>query len=1062
MNSWTRLLLFAVLTSRTLVLSFNIEFREPIVKKSRDKNSYFGFSVAQHAVRAHSRSKDDYWILVGAPLGRNLQPSTNRSGALYKCPVSKRDNDCEQIETDGKRLNVFDYEDIPSTRNEPALLPPSHDEIKENQWLGVTVKSQKPGGKVVVCAHRYIQSPNLDLHHYGYGLCYLLDNQLNVEDALEPCKGRPVEKLHQQYGYCQVGTSLAFLSDDFVIMGSPGPYTWRGTIFAKNVVGSFLERDKTVYRGPLNDQDTPIAKYSYLGMSVTGGHFFSKDTLTYVSGAPRSNASGQVFFFNKTKSEEQLNIRLIINGSQFGSSFGYEILAVDFEQDGYDELLVAAPFYYDKDHGGAVYIYNNLPSCTDSYCDPSQVFLGKAESRFGFSMTALGDINKDGFIDVAIGAPYEDNTGAVYIYLGQKGGLKKEPSQIIKYGERQGLKTLGYSLSGGMDMDLNDYPDLLVGLYDSERVILFKTRPIIDIGITVKGVELRNINASKRGCQDDPYTDKTCFSFKTCFKLLSKFPLTSDVTIRYEIKELPKKVPRVTIGNETFVTKPITVSDTTQRYCTSETAYLIEGNGDILSPISFQVNYTIYKNDVDSPVLNKTSVKTFEATFQKNCGPDDICKSKLILNARPVALNETLEGHYLFNLGVEKELILEANVVNEGESAYEAKLFVIHPESLSYVALQTQNKSGNTICTSNGTTVVICNLGNPFQESQSVSLPLRFEIANTKQSRLELKVFVNSTSEELSKQTSQSFVAILKNIVSLSIKGDSKPANVLFSGEPKGQSAMRFFEDIGPRVTHSYNIINEGKWHIQNMKVEILWPYQVKTDRKEGGKWLLYLEGEPSIDYNTTNFCLVDSRFVNPLNVNSSGVEEPELDESEHVRRKRDVATVIQPESRVGEDGKLRKIVTMTCHKTAACVRIQCTIPQLEGGGQIRIRVSSRLWNSTLIEDYSQVDYVTIESQALVFIDEPATILTENSINSTSVKVVAFPALTLVDKGVNIWIIIGSVIAGLVLLVIVVFVLYKCGFFKRNRIQDHTLSGNLKKQGENETLLKESGSKTAK
>lgn len=74
-------------------------------------------------------------------------------------------------------------------------------------------------------------------------------------------------------------------------------------------------------------------------------------------------------------------------------------------------------------------------------------------------------------------------------------------------------------------------------------------------------------------------------------------------------------------------------------------------------------------------------------------------------------------------------------------------------------------------------------------------------------------------------------------------------------------------------------------------------------------------------------------------------------------------------------------------------------------------------------------------------------------------KVTAYPALVLVDKGVNIWIIIGSVIAGLVLLFIVVFVLYKCGFFKRNRIKDQTLSGNLKRQGESETLLNESGNK---
>lgn len=31
------------------------------------------------------------------------------------------------------------------------LVPPGNDEIKNNQWLGVTVRSQGVGGKVMVC-----------------------------------------------------------------------------------------------------------------------------------------------------------------------------------------------------------------------------------------------------------------------------------------------------------------------------------------------------------------------------------------------------------------------------------------------------------------------------------------------------------------------------------------------------------------------------------------------------------------------------------------------------------------------------------------------------------------------------------------------------------------------------------------------------------------------------------------------------------------------------------------------------------------------------------------------
>lgn len=38
---------------------------------------------------------------------------------------------------------------------------------------------------------------------------------------------------------------------------------------------------------------------------------------------------------------------------------------------------------------------------------------------------------------------------------------------------------------------------------------------------------------------------------------------------------------------------------------------------------------------------------------------------------------------------LDEEFILEANVTNKGEPAYEAKLFVIQPKALSYIALKT-------------------------------------------------------------------------------------------------------------------------------------------------------------------------------------------------------------------------------------------------------------------------------------------------------------------------------------------------------------------------------------
>ena len=60
------------------------------------------------------------------------------------------------------------------------------------------------------------------------------------------------------------------LKDGTVIMGSPGPFTWRGAIFLSATAGSFLSRDKTIYYSPHLDAISPVEKYSYLGMAVTG------------------------------------------------------------------------------------------------------------------------------------------------------------------------------------------------------------------------------------------------------------------------------------------------------------------------------------------------------------------------------------------------------------------------------------------------------------------------------------------------------------------------------------------------------------------------------------------------------------------------------------------------------------------------------------------------------------------------------------------------------------------------------------------------------------------------
>lgn len=61
-------------------------------------------------------------------------------------------------------------------------------------------------------------------------------------------------------------------------------------------------------------------------------------------------------------------------------------------------------------------------------------------ARFGTAIAAVSDLNLDGFNDVAIGAPFEnDHRGAVYIYHGDKKSLKEKFVQVRKGGSVVGM-----------------------------------------------------------------------------------------------------------------------------------------------------------------------------------------------------------------------------------------------------------------------------------------------------------------------------------------------------------------------------------------------------------------------------------------------------------------------------------------------------------------------------------------------------------------------------------------------------------------------------------------------
>ena len=76
---------------------------------------------------------------------------------------------------------------------------------------------------------------------------------------------------------------------------------------------------------------------------------------------------------------------------------------------------------------------------------------------------------------------------------------------------------------------------------------------------------------------------------------------------------------------------------------------------------------------------------------------------------------------------------------------------------------------------------------------------------------------------------------------------DATPEQVFYGGEVIGESAIKYLHEIGEDITHKYVVENRGPWRVDELQVEVLWPYQVENG-KDKGKWLLYMTEHPTVD----------------------------------------------------------------------------------------------------------------------------------------------------------------------------------------------------------------------
>ncbi|XP_068210676.1 integrin alpha-8-like [Palaemon carinicauda] len=859
---------------------------------SGQEGSYFGVSVALWSDTAGKNS-----LAVGAPRG-TLADSSNQTfpfGNLYLCqPMG---NGTEEPCVIRKDIPYFDINKHDNSKE--ALLWDEATYLRHGIGLGETVfASDEKKSKLVVCAPRFPRKMTVsgEDHLQSRGACFAIyktsgDDPEDIlpykYDKLRDDRDRDVLRYNtfEGTGFAVMGFS-AFLQNDgqSLYLGGPAAFFYEGVNvkMTKNRNGNTWKRSKSSQR----ERKENGLDNQYSGWAIVVGKLCSGQKECVATSSPGyDDHRGKVTIYRddlkSTMGEELL-------GKEKGIGFGLSLGIGDFNGDGQDDLVVGAPFAKKK---GAAYLQDTgkviIYLAPTENASNFQVLEGLLPwGRFGHAVISPGDLDSDGYADLAVGAPFTyDGKGSVYIYNGGPEGIRTKPSQVIHASEfhHHPISWFGYSLDGGLDFDDNGHPDLIVGAPGSDQAVFLRTGPVISIQGNIE-FDSPVVHLNETSCSvvlpDGIRQNVVCFNLT--------------ITLQYSAKHFSEPIPlRLRVELDHYRRLAFTNSHNHAYSSTQMITHVDDEPVHLILPVYVKPNVRhmwmsedveaqlnvslVHKSRSGSNLLNVISAyskTTFGTSTTFECPPPMNCltRSDLILIADKDP-EQLIVSDGLLNIEIAFEV--------RNNTAYAVTLAVTLPDVLEFWQVQSDNYFPELRNKTHIDSKIVLDFLFTSQIPKGLTVPLTFTFKHSATNLLEYGqpdlsfgfVIQGDTQDLDDSNNARNIEVPVISKVELSARGWSMPdqvdarLNETLSGKvllnlesPEANTSDVKPQDLGPKITHHFILVNHGPSPLIHGQIVLGLPLQI-------GKMKNLTIFYPVDPIKTSGNLRCSSLILNPLNL---------------------------------------------------------------------------------------------------------------------------------------------------------------------------------------------------